>query len=278
MRADNARSQPAPGPEVRPDDGAIIRLSISDPEQFAVVFRRHAPAIQRYVTRRIGAEPADDVVAETFLVAFRQRASYRDDGRDCLPWLYGIATNLVGRHWRTEVRQLRLLARTGADPVTEAFTERVDAAVTADAAKGRLAAALAGLPAGQRDALLLVAWARLSYDQAALAIGVPLGTVQSRVSRARARLRQQLADLDPGNTGDDAACSVPPIRPAAPASPVPTTRASRPASPRPPTNPEASASPVPTTRASRPASPRPATHPVALHILPSNSSVQGDLR
>jgi RNA polymerase sigma-70 factor (ECF subfamily) len=221
MRADHTRSSPAAtGPQVQPDDATIIGRSLSDPEQFAVVFRRHAPAIQRYVTRRIGQEPADDVVAETFLVAFRQRASFRDDARDCLPWLYGIATNLVGRHWRTEVRQLRLLARTGADPVTEAFTDRVDAAVTADGARERLAAALAGLPPGQRDALLLVAWAGLTYDQAALAIGVPLGTVQSRVSRARRRLRQQLADLDPASPGDDAACAVPmhllPIR-----SPVP---------------------------------------------------------
>jgi RNA polymerase sigma factor (sigma-70 family) len=215
MRTDHAgSSRAAPGREVQPDDAAIIRLSRSDPEQFAVVFRRHAPAIQRYVTRRIGPDPADDVVAETFLVAFRQRASYRDDGRDCLPWLYGIATNLVGRHWRTEVRQLRLLARTGADPVTEAFTDRVDAAVTAGSAKARLGAALAGLPAGQRDALLLVAWAGLSYDRAATALGVPLGTVQSRVSRARRQLREQLADLDPANLADDAACSVPPARPA----------------------------------------------------------------
>ncbi|HUZ55955.1 MAG TPA: RNA polymerase sigma factor [Streptosporangiaceae bacterium] len=204
MRADNARrSHAAPGHQVQPDDATVIGLSMSDPEKFAVVFRRHVGAIQRYVTRRIGPGQADDVVAETFLVAFRQRAGYRDDGRDCLPWLYGIATNLVGRHWRTEVRQLRLLARTGADPVTEAFTDRVDAAVTAGSAKGRLAAALAGLPASQRDALLLVAWAGLSYDQAALAIGVPLGTVQSRVSRARRRLRQQLADLDPASRGED---------------------------------------------------------------------------
>jgi RNA polymerase sigma-70 factor, ECF subfamily len=210
MRADNAGSSPAaPGPEVAPDDATIIGRSMSEPEQFAIVFRRHAPAIQRYVTRRIGPGPADDVVAETFLVAFRQRASYRDDTRDCLPWLYGIATNLVGRHWRTEVRQLRLLARTGTDPVTEAFTDRVDAAVTADRARGRLAAALAGLPAGQRDALLLVAWAGLSYDQAAAALGVPLGTIQSRVSRARGRLRQQLADLDPASRGDDPARSAP---------------------------------------------------------------------
>ncbi len=210
MRADNARSShAAPGHDGQPDDATIIGLSLSDPEQFAVVFRRHAPAIQRYVIRRIGPEQSDDVVAETFLVAFRQRASFRDDGRDCLPWLYGIATNLVGRHWRTEVRQLRLLARTGADPVTEAFTDRVDAAVTAASAKARLGAALAGLPAGQRDALLLVAWAGLSYDRAAAALGVPLGTVQSRVSRARRLLRQQLADLDPANPGEDPACAAP---------------------------------------------------------------------
>lgn len=217
MRADDPGNSPAaPGHRVHADDATIISLSVFDPEQFAIVFRKHAPAIQRYVTRRIGHEAADDVVAETFLVAFRQRASYRDDERDCLPWLYGIATNLVGRHWRTEVRQLRLLARTGADPVTEAFTDRVDAAVTADSAKARLGAALAGLPANQRDALLLVAWAGLSYDQAALATGVPLGTIQSRVSRARRRLRLQLADLDPARPGDDAGHSASPriLRPA----------------------------------------------------------------
>ncbi len=172
---------------------------MADPERFGVLVRRHAPALQRYVTRRIGREPAEDVVAETFLTAFRQRAGYRDDGRDCLPWLYGIATRLVSRHRRTEVRQLRLLARGGLDHVTEPFTDRVDAAVTADAAKVRLAGALAKLPATQRDALLLLVWADLRYEQIATATGVPLGTVQSRISRARRRLREQLADLDPAN-------------------------------------------------------------------------------
>lgn len=200
MRPDARSAAAAAGDAAHDDDAAVITRSLSDPEQFAVLFRRHAPVIQRYVTRRIGPQPADDVVAETFLVAFRQRSSYRQDGRDCLPWLYGIATNLVGRHRRREVTHLRLLARTGADPVTEPFTDQVDAAVTAGSAKMRLAAALASLPAAQRDALLLVAWARLSYDQAATATGVPLGTVQSRVSRARRRLREQLADLDPAAT------------------------------------------------------------------------------
>ena len=177
-------------------DGAVVRRSIGDPEQFAVLFRRHAPVIQRYVIRRIGPAAADDVVAETFLAAFRQRASYRPDCEDALPWLYGIATNLVRRHWRTEVRQLRLLARTGFDPVVESFTDRVDAEVSAASLNAHLAAGLARLPAEQRDALLLVAWAGLSYDQVAVATGKPLGTVQSRVSRARKRLRQSLSDLD----------------------------------------------------------------------------------
>jgi RNA polymerase sigma factor (sigma-70 family) len=170
-------------------DSVVIGRSLTDPEQFAVLFRRHAPAIQRYVTRRIGPHAADDVVAETFLAAFRLRAGFRPGSPDALPWLYGIATNMLRRHWRTEVQQLRLLARTGTDPVTVSFTDQVDASVSTNAA---LAAGLARLPGPQRDALLLVAWGGLSYEQAAEAMGVPLGTVQSRVSRARRRLRAAL--------------------------------------------------------------------------------------
>lgn len=185
------------------DDAGIIRVSMSDPEQFGILVRKHAPAIQRYVTRRIGRENAEDVAAETFLVAFRQRERYVKCGGDCLPWLYGIATRLVHRHWRSETRQLNILARTGIDPVTEPFTDRVETAVAASALKPRLAAALAGLPKGQRDALLLLVWAELSYEQIAVATGVPLGTVQSRISRARRRLRGQLTDLDPAHSRGD---------------------------------------------------------------------------
>ena len=172
-------------------DSVVIGRSLTDPEQFAVLFRRHAPAIQRYVTRRIGPHAADDVVAETFLAAFRQRAAFRPGTPDALPWLYGIATNMLRRHWRTEVQQLRLLARTGTDPVTAPFTDQVEASVSTNAA---LAVGLARLPGPQRDALLLVAWGGLTYEQAAEAMGVPLGTVQSRVSRARRRLRAALRD------------------------------------------------------------------------------------
>lgn len=198
MRPDSAVSAPlerAAGAGA--SDAAVIARSIEDPECFAFLFRRYAPLILRYVTRRIGSDAAEDVVAETFLVAFRQRGGYRSDRPDALPWLYGIATNLIGRYRRTELRQLRLLARTGADPVIEPFTERVDAAVSAGSAKARLGAALARLPAAHRDALLLIAWGGLTYEQVAMAMDAPIGTVQSRISRARHKLRQSLGDLNP---------------------------------------------------------------------------------
>jgi RNA polymerase sigma factor (sigma-70 family) len=175
-------------------DGLVIARSLHDPEQFAIVFRRHAPQIQRYVVRRIGRDAADDVVAETFLQAFRQRANYRIDLPDARPWLYGIATNLIGRHHRAEIRQYRALARTGIDPVTEPFTDLVDARVSATGAAPALAAALMRLPAPHRDVLLLMAWGDLSYEEAAAALGVPVGTVRSRLSRARAKVRQALGD------------------------------------------------------------------------------------
>jgi RNA polymerase sigma-70 factor (ECF subfamily) len=193
MRAQSALSS-RPGSE---DDAAIIDRSVRDPEHFATLFLRHSPQIQRYVVRRIGIDAAEDVVAETFLTAFRQRASYRLDRPEALPWLYGIATNLIGRHRRTELGQLRLLARTGADPVTAPFTADVEAAVSATSARARIGSALARLPASHRDALLLVAWGGLSYQEVATATGVPLGTVQSRISRARRKLRLSLADLGP---------------------------------------------------------------------------------
>jgi len=184
-------------PDANADDAAVIRLSRGEPEHFTVLFRRHAPHIQRYVTRRLGADAADDIVAETFLLAFRHRDRYDPARADARPWLYGIATHLIGRHRRAEVRQYRALARTGADPVTEPFTDRVDDRVSAGHASKQVAAALARLPADARDTLLLAAWTSLSYEEIADALGVPVGTVRSRLSRARGKLRQALGDVDP---------------------------------------------------------------------------------
>jgi RNA polymerase sigma-70 factor (ECF subfamily) len=179
------------------DDAAAIERSRRHPEAFAEVFRRHAPDLKRYVTRRLGRDAAEDVVAETFLHAFRQRDRYDLTRRNARPWLYGIATNLIGRHVRDEVRQLRAVRSTGADPVTEPFTDRSDERVSAQAHGPRLAGALASLPKGHRDALLLVAWGGLTYPEAAHALDVRVGTVRSRINRARKRLRREFGEVSP---------------------------------------------------------------------------------
>lgn len=191
-------------PRTEPDDASVIRLSLTEPDDFAILFRRHAPLIGRYVARRVGPDPVDDIVSETFLAAFRQRGSYDLSRPDARPWLYGIATNLVRRHQRSEVRMLRALERTGVDPVSESFTDRVDGRLVADAVGRRLAAAIATLPAAHRDVLLLITWAELSYDEAAVALGIAPGTVRSRMNRVRRRLRKILGDIDPTTAHEEA--------------------------------------------------------------------------
>src|SRR5581483_7891680 len=103
----------------QPDDAGLIAESCRAPERFGAVFDRHAAAIHGYIARRLGRDAADDLVAETFLVAFRQRGSYHPDQPNARPWLYGIATRLVSRRRRDEVRFFRAIARTGIDPVAE---------------------------------------------------------------------------------------------------------------------------------------------------------------
>ena len=204
MRADTQVSRPASGvPGDGEDDAAIITRSRVDPDCFAVLFHRHAAAITRYATRRLGPYAAEDVVAEVFLAAFGQRGRYEPAGPSARPWLFGIATNVISQHRRAEVRQYQLLARTGGNAVSESFTDRADERVSASAAGRKLAAALARLPAGYRDTLLLVVWAELSYDETAQALGVPVGTVRSRLSRARSGLRRALGNRDPSALAEE---------------------------------------------------------------------------
>ena len=175
-------------------DAELISRSIADPDCFAKLFRRHAPALQRYAIRRLGPAKAEDLVAETFFQAFRQRQRYKIEWPDARPWLYGIATNLISRERRAEVRQYRAFARTGVDTQLVQFIDEVESRVSAGSLDRLLAGVLAELPTGQREALLLIAWADLSYVEAAHALGVPVGTVRSRINRARVRLRGALED------------------------------------------------------------------------------------
>lgn len=174
-------------------DGAVITASVSDAARFSVVFTRHFAGVHRYLSRRVGDALADDLAAETFVAAFRSRHRYNQAEPDPRPWLFGIAANLMRRHWRAERRQLRAYARTGVDPLGDELAD-VDGRVDAAAAGPLLAGALASLPRADREVLLLFAWAELSYEQISVALSIPLGTVRSRLSRARTRMRAALAE------------------------------------------------------------------------------------
>lgn len=197
----------SPGTERgQPDDAGLIAESCLAPEIFGVVFDRHAAAIHGYIARRLGRDAADDLVAETFLVAFRQRGGYDPAQPSARPWLYGIATRLVSRRRRNEVRFFRAIARTGIDPAADPVAEPVadEGIRRADARTlhRQLAGALAGLAAADRDALLLVADG-LSYAEAAQALGVPDGTLSSRVARARRKLREGLGRVNPAGESEE---------------------------------------------------------------------------
>jgi RNA polymerase sigma-70 factor (ECF subfamily) len=178
-------------------DATVIEQSWTQPERFAAIFERYFTQIHQYLARRVSDRTADDLAAEVFVVAFAQRQKY-DLARDCArPWLYGIATNLVGTHWRQEQRRYRALARTDARQVSPSDEDLVADRVSASATAPALAAALASLERGDRDVLLLVALAGLDYQEVAQALGIPYGTVCSRLNRARRRLREALGGANP---------------------------------------------------------------------------------
>lgn len=157
-----------------------------DTARFATLFDRHAAELLRYCFRRTADSAlAEDLVSIVFLEAWRRRGDLRADA-DPRPWLYGIATNVVRGQWRTRRRHAAALAR-------------IDAAATAGpscadvfAREQEMRALLervTSLPRREQDVLALCVWSELSYVEAAAVLGVPIGTVRSRLSRARARLR-----------------------------------------------------------------------------------------
>jgi RNA polymerase sigma-70 factor (ECF subfamily) len=186
------------------DDAVLIQRSLQVSECFAGLFDRHAPAIHRFVTARLGVEGADDVVAETFLAAFRIRHRYDLSRADARPWLLGIATRELSRRRRQERARYRLLASTPIDPPVDGPADAVAAAVTAMAVRQPLAEALNRLKPADRDVLLLVAWADLSYQEVADALSIPIGTVRSRLNRARRIVRGLMGDLNPLLTAEEA--------------------------------------------------------------------------
>jgi RNA polymerase sigma-70 factor (ECF subfamily) len=177
-------------------DAAVITASLADPGCFGAIFDRHATIVFRYLVRRVGVDEAESLLGDVFRVAFEKRAAYDAERPNARPWLYGIATNLLAHHRRTEARRLgataRLLARRPAgDDAGDRVVERLDA----EALWPHIADAVGALPEGERDALLLFVWEELSYDEIAVALDVPLGTVRSRLNRARENLRELRASI-----------------------------------------------------------------------------------
>jgi RNA polymerase sigma factor (sigma-70 family) len=178
-------------------DAELLALASQEPEVFGVVFDRHFATVHRYLERRIGRDGADELSGEVFRIAFEQRKRFRPVHESALPWLYGLATNLALKRWRGEMRYARAVARLGtfsqnghADE-----TEASDDRVTAGIARAQLLEALATLPARDRDVVVLVAWEELTYEEVAAALDIPLGTVRSRLNRARRALRELLPEI-----------------------------------------------------------------------------------
>lgn len=178
-------------------DAALIAESLERPEVFAGLFDRYAGMLYRYAWRRLGAQIAEDMVGETFLAAFECRHRYDFARTDARPWLFGILTKRISRHRRREQARYRAFERSPADETADFPADRIASQVTAAGAGPALVRALAALAAGDRDVLLLVAWADLSYEEVAGALAIPVGTVRSRLSRARRRLREELGHRNP---------------------------------------------------------------------------------
>ncbi|MGW2281459.1 RNA polymerase sigma factor [Streptomyces sp. NPDC001770] len=167
------------------------RIRAGDRDAFAALYEEYARAVYNHAYRLTGDWPtAEEVLSETFLAAWRTRHAVEPEGGSLRPWLFGIATNKARNATRGTRRRLAFLARR---PAPEPVADIADATAGRVDDSRRLAAvrrALVGLRRQEREVLALCVWSGMDYAEAAEALGIPVGTVRSRLSRARDRLRR----------------------------------------------------------------------------------------
>jgi RNA polymerase sigma-70 factor (ECF subfamily) len=205
---------PRPSDQTHQTDLEIILKSNHEPEIFGAIFERHAATLHRFLSRRVERAAVDDLLSEVFATAFCSRASFKSTFSDARPWLFGIATNVIRHHQRSHSRRLRLFQRakrhamlTRQDDVeaVDRISEQSDGEATFVAVER----AISQLDDRYRDVLLLAIGPELSYAEISEALGIPIGTVRSRMSRCRLQLRELLGESGQYN---DEPLSVKPAR------------------------------------------------------------------
>jgi RNA polymerase sigma factor (sigma-70 family) len=185
-------------------DAEILRRSLQQPAAFAELFERYARDVGRFAARAVGSDAAEDVLSETFLVAYRRRGSYDHGVGSARPWLFGIAAKLIQKHRAEQAAHWRsYAAAVGAheesdDGAIHAAGDRADAGAMLRA----LAPAIGQLAARDRETLMLYAWGDLTYDEIGRALGVPIGTVRSRLNRVRRRLTNAVPGMRSDEEGE----------------------------------------------------------------------------
>lgn len=179
------------------EDHTVVERSCDEPDLFALLYDRYFCDLYRYLAARLGSEHTEDLVADTFLIAFNSRSAY-DPARGAVrSWLYGIATNVVARHRRREGRRLNALSKVAPEATAEGHEDRVATRLAARACRPELVRGMKELSVGDRDVVFLMVFGGLGYEEIAAALDIPVRTVGSRANRARRKLRSALGDVNP---------------------------------------------------------------------------------
>lgn len=164
------------------------RALTEDPEAFGAIFDRHLRSIHRFCARRTGsADTADDLVSIVFLEAWRCRHRVQLQHESALPWLYAVARHTVAHRVRSEFRHRKALSRIPIESVPDP-AEEVAGRIDGQRRLSDVEQAFRRLKPDDQDVIALCVWDGLEYAEAAIALEIPIGTVRSRLSRARARL------------------------------------------------------------------------------------------